>query len=227
MKSIQLPKHIKKLLATLVLLVCTVFAGVNWYVVQTGKLYTYSLDTVPKADAIIVLGAYVLPDGTLSSMLYDRLTTGYELWDRGTAPKIIVSGDHGRKQYDEVNAMKTYMTDQGVPGSDVFMDHAGFSTYESLYRARDIFQVRRIVIVTQYYHLARAVYIARELGLESYGVPADRHNYGPVMVQYGIREMAARNKDYWLATIIKPKPTFLGDAIPVFGDGGATDDTTR
>jgi len=111
-----------------------------------------------------------------------------------------------------------------VAGQDIFMDHAGFSTYESMYRARDIFQVQKVIIVTQEYHLLRAVFIARELGLEAYGVIADKHDYGQVMAAYGIREMAARNKDFWLAKVIKPQPTFLGEAIPVFGDGRVTDD---
>lgn len=223
-KRIRLPKKAKYILAMLVVLLCTTFFAVNWYVVNTAKNDIYTADTVPSADAILVLGAYVFPDGTLSNMLYDRLVTGYELWALDTAPKIIVSGDHGRTQYDEVNAMKRFMMDKGVPGRDVFMDHAGFSTYESMYRARDIFQAKRVVIVTQHYHLSRAIFIARSLGLEAYGVASDRQEYGPVMAHNILREMAARNKDFWLAAVIKPEPTFLGEAIPVFGDGSATDD---
>lgn len=104
------------------------------------------------------------------------------------------------------------------------MDHAGFSTYESMYRARDIFKARKVIIVTQHYHLMRAVFIARELGLEAYGVDADLHTYGDVMPRYEMRELAARNKDFLLCRVVKPKPTFLGEPIPVFGDGRATDD---
>ncbi|NLF44874.1 MAG: DUF218 domain-containing protein [Syntrophomonadaceae bacterium] len=200
------------------------FLAVNHYVEQRGAQYIYSAREVPGADAILILGAYVLPDGSLSLMLRDRVTTGYELYENSKAPKIIVSGDHGRQDYDEVNTMKDFIKSKGVAGEDIFMDHAGFSTYESLYRARDIFQVKKVIIVTQRYHLLRAVFIARELGLEAYGVAADKHDYGQVMAAYGVREMAARNKDFWLAKYIKPQPTFLGEAIPVFGDGGATDD---
>lgn len=189
-----------------------------------GTQYIYSADDVPATDTILILGAYVLPDGTLSTMLKDRVMTGYELYSNGKAPKIIVSGDHGRQEYDEVNTMKDFIKNEGVDGQDIFMDHAGFSTYESLYRARDIFQVKKVIIVTQRYHLMRAVFIARELGLQAYGVASDRHDYGPVMTSYEIREMAARNKDFLMARYIKPQPTFLGEAIPVFGDGGATDD---
>lgn len=182
---------------------------------------------VPKADAILVLGAYVTPNGTVSPMLNDRLTVAQELYQKGIADKLIVSGDHGRKDYDEVNTMKKFLMDRGISDQDIFMDHAGFSTYESLYRARDIFQARKIIIVTQEYHLKRAVFIARELGIEAYGVNSDLHDYGQVMVQYEVREIAARNKDFLMAKIIKPKPTFLGDAIPVFGDGRATNDKKR
>ncbi len=217
-------KQFKRCLFLLLILGGTAFLSINAYVALIGRQYIDNANDVPKADAILVLGAYVFPDGTLSNMLNDRLTTGYELYKSGKAQKILVSGDHGRRNYDEVNAMKSYLVGCGVPGQDVFMDHAGFSTYESIYRARDIFQVKKLLIVTQDYHLRRAVFIARELGLEAYGVPADLHDYGPVMYQYGLREIIARNKDFFLAAIIKPKPTFLGDSIPVTGDGRATDD---
>lgn len=210
------------LLITLTLL-GAIFFAINYYVERVGAQYIYSVNTVPDADAILVLGAYVFPDGTLSNMLKDRVTIGYELYEQGKAPKIIVSGDHGRKDYDEVNSMKSFIKSKGVTGQDIFMDHAGFSTYDSMYRARDIFQVKKVIIVTQEYHLLRAIFIARELGIEAYGVASDIHDYGQVMAVYKMREMAARNKDFWL-TIIKPRPTFLGEPIPVFGDGGATDD---
>lgn len=226
MKSL-LRKHYKKVVYVVIIMLVMGSAGflaINYYVEQRGAQYIYSAQEVPGADAILILGAYVLPDGTLSLMLRDRVTTGYELYENSKAPKIIVSGDHGRQDYDEVNTMKDFIKNKGVAGEDIFMDHAGFSTYESLYRARNIFQVKKVIIVTQRYHLLRAVFIARELGLEAYGVAADNHDYGQVMAAYGVREMAARNKDFWLAKYIKPQPTFLGEAIPVFGDGGATDD---
>lgn len=225
MKSF-LQKHKKAVWVMIIFLAAlgAVFLAINNYVERMGAKYIYSAQEVPSADTVLILGAYVFPDGTLSTMLKDRVTTGYELYLNGKAPKIIVSGDHGRQDYDEVNTMKNYIKNQGVDGQDIFMDHAGFSTYESLYRARDIFQVEKVIIVTQRYHLLRALFIARELGLEAYGVASDHHDYGPVMATYEAREMAARNKDFWSAKVFKPLPTFLGDAIPVFGDGGATDD---
>ncbi|HEY8911554.1 MAG TPA: ElyC/SanA/YdcF family protein [Desulfosporosinus sp.] len=208
----------------LLILACASALIVNKNVESVGTQYIVKANDVPNADAILVLGAYVLPNGTVSSMLNDRLTVGYELYKQGKAPKLLVSGDHGRRDYDEVNSMKTFLINKGVPSRDIFMDHAGFSTYESVYRARDVFEVHKVIIVTQEYHLMRAVFDARALGLEAYGVASDLHDYGQVMGMYKIREIAARDKDFVWAKIIKPKPTFLGDSIPVFGDGKATDD---
>lgn len=109
-------------------------------------------------------------------MLEDRLKQGIKLYELGASDRLLMSGDHGRKEYDEVNVMKKFAIDAGVPSEHIFMDHAGFSTYESLYRARDIFQADRIIIVTQKYHLYRAMYIAEKLGLEAYGVASDLGN---------------------------------------------------
>lgn len=223
MQARSLNKFEKTVIAILFILIAMVLT-INWYVRHTAAEYIVNPDQLPPADAILVLGAYVYPDGTMSPMLADRITVGYRLYKQGKAPKLLVSGDHGRKDYDEVNTMKSYLKGKGIPSSDIFMDHAGFSTYESIYRAHDIFKVEKVIIVTQRYHLMRAVFIARELGLDAYGVPADVHNYGEVMFNYETREIAARNKDFFLAKFIKPQPTFLGDPIPVFGDGQATDD---
>jgi len=223
----SLKKRLKKVILLLVILL--ILAGstvliVNQKVESVGSKYIVSASEVPNAEAILILGAYVFPSGMVSTMLNDRLTAGYELYEQGKAPKLIVSGDHGRKDYDEVNSMKSFLKDKGVPNKDIFMDHAGFSTYESVYRARDIFKVQKVIIVTQEYHLMRAVYVARALGMEAYGVAADRRDYGEAMKMYKLREIAARNKDFLWTNVFKPKPTFLGDEIPVFGDGKATDD---
>lgn len=197
---------------------------IDRYVQRAGSKYILLPDAVPKADAILVPGAYVFPDGTVSLMLNDRLIEACELYKRGKAEKILVSGDHGRENYDEVNAMKDFLKDKNIPEKDVFMDHAGFNTYESIYRARDVFQVKAVIIVTQEYHLMRAVFIARELGLEAYGAASDRQDYGEVMSMYRLREIAARNKDFFNAKYLKPQPTFLGEVIPITGDGRLTDD---
>lgn len=175
-------------------------------------------------DCILVLGCYVGEDGTPSPMLADRLDRGVELYESGVSQKLLMSGDHGQETYDEVYAMKQYAIDRGVPSEDVFMDHAGFSTYESLYRAKEVFGVQKIVIVTQQYHLYRAVYVARHLGLEAYGVAAVDVAYGGQYMR-DLREDFARAKDMGFC-IIKPKPTYLGEAIPISGNGEKTHDST-
>ena len=179
-------------------------------------------DELESVDCIIVLGCYVKENGLPSDMLRDRLTRGLELYQLRAAPKIIMSGDHGRLEYDEVNVMKQYAIDSGIPSSDIFMDHAGFSTYDTIYRANAIFGVEKAIIVTQKYHLYRALYIADKLGLEAYGVGSDYYTYvGQQMREF--REILARNKDF-VKTIFKPEPTYLGKFIPISGDGDITND---
>ena len=178
--------------------------------------------TLKDVDCIIVLGCQVRDDGSLSDMLHDRLWRSVQLYESGVSAKLLMSGDHGQDDYNEVGAMKQYAVDRGVPSEDVFMDHAGFSTYETMYRAKEVFQARKVVIVTQEYHLYRAIYIAEKLGLEAYGVASDLQSY---VGQFNrdIREVMARCKDFGMC-IFKPEPTYLGEAIPVSGNGNATND---
>lgn len=174
------------------------------------------------ADCALVLGAAVWGEDTLCPMLEDRVLQGIDLYERGSARKILMSGDHGKENYDEVNAMKNYAINKSVPADDIFMDHAGFSTYESMYRARDVFKADKIIIVTQKYHLYRAVYVARSLGLEAYGVPSNPRPYSDVL-KNNFRETLARVKDYGTSKI-QPLPTYLGEAIPISGSGNLTND---
>lgn len=171
-------------------------------------------------DCVLVLGAGVR-DGRPTPMLRDRLITGISLYESGAAPKIIMSGDHGREDYDEVNVMKSYAVENGVPDSDVFMDHAGFSTYDSIYRAKAVFEADSIIIVTQKYHLYRALYIAERLGVNAVGVSADLDDYSG-QLKRDLREIAARDKDFF-SCLFKPEPKYLGEKIPVSGDGNITD----
>ena len=209
--------------AALALVCALAAAGLSIYVCFQAKPYLMTAEdaaALEQVDAVLVLGCGVRPDGTPSLMLRDRLEMGLKLYEAGAAPKLLMSGDHGRVEYDEVNAMRDYALERGVPSEDVFMDHAGFSTYESMYRARDVFACRTILIVSQRYHLYRAVYDARALGLEAYGVAAEDIAYtGQVMRE--AREVLARDKDFFYC-IFKPEPTYLGEAIPVSGDGNAT-----
>lgn len=210
-------------LVSLTVLGGAVVLGINGYVVASTReqiLTPEEAASLTDVDCILVLGCRVYDDGTPSAMLHDRLRQGVELYMAGAAPKLLMSGDHGQTDYDEVNAMKQFAVEAGIASSDVFMDHAGFSTYESAYRAKEIFGVEKVIIVTQEYHLHRALYIARQLGLEAYGVAADYRSYAGQFMRE-IREILARNKDFFTA-IFLPEPTYLGEKIPVSGDGDIT-----
>ncbi len=220
----------KKVCKTIFLvLLCFFFAGVaavlgvNGYVKGTASRYILSPEKAAEltdVDAILVLGCGVKADGTPSAMLSDRLTRGIALYDTKVSSKLLMSGDHGQKEYDEVGTMKQYAMDAGVPSENIFMDHAGFSTYESMYRAKEIFSADKIVIVTQEYHLYRAIYIANALGIEAYGVSADYRPYAGQTYR-DAREILARCKDF-ATTIFRPEPTYLGEVIPVSGNGDLT-----
>ena len=199
--------------------------GINAYVVNSTRdrlLSPEAAALLEDVDCIIVLGCKVKSDGTPSDMLEDRLRRGVELFHAGAAPKLLMSGDHGTMTYNEVQSMKQFAMDRDIASSDVFMDHAGFSTYESIYRAKDIFQAKKIIIVSQEYHLYRAMYIANALGIEAYGVHADYRNYAG-QAGFDIREVLARNKDFF-TSIFKPEPTYRGEAIPIWGNGNLTND---
>lgn len=174
-----------------------------------------------KVDCILVLGAGVRGNSP-SPMLEDRLLQAISLYEKEVAPKIIMSGDHSKEDYDEVNIMKQFAIEKGVPSEDIFMDHAGFSSYESLYRAKEIFGVNSVAIVTQKYHLYRSLYIANQLGLEAYGVSSNPREYAGQLYR-DFREILARNKDF-VKCIFKPTPTFLGDKISIMTSGDVTND---
>lgn len=211
------------LILSLALLGTAALFGISQYMKARAAPYMISAADVAAlqpVDSILVLGCG-LRDGRPSPMLQDRLDQGLSLYWAGVSGRVLMSGDHGQADYDEVNVMKAYAIEAGVPSDRIFMDHAGFSTYESMYRARDVFLAQRVVIVTQDYHLHRAVYVARALGLEAYGVAAESYDYAGQTYR-NLREVLARSKDF-LYTIVQPQP-LLGEVIPVSGDGNLTND---
>ena len=220
-------RKILKLLLTLLILGAIALLGVfaaNMHVKLAAKDYIISeeeLINLTDVDCILVLGAGVRDNGTPSDMLADRVTVGVRAYRTGVSDRLLMSGDHGRKNYDEVNVMKDFAAERGVPEDDIFCDHAGFSTYESMYRAADIFGAKKIVIVTQSYHLYRAIYDARKLGIEAYGISADERNYRGQKYM-DAREVLARAKDF-IWCIVKPEPTYRGEKIPLTGSGSLTD----
>ena len=219
-------KMIKYIIMLILIFVVTVLV-INFFVKIVTKnriLKKEEYSKLEDIDCIIVLGAGIWGDKP-SPMLKDRLKEAVSLYNQNISSKIIMSGDHGKADYDEVNIMKEYAIEQGVASEDIFMDHAGFSTYESMYRAKEVFEANKIVIVTQKYHLYRALYIAKQLGIEAYGVNSDPRKYVGATYREA-REIIARDKDF-IKCIFKPQPKYLGETIPVNGDGNITNDNNN
>ena len=211
------------LISAAVLLATAVFVP-NFIVIKKTESNIVTLEEAAElsdAYCAVILGAGVREEKP-TPMLRDRLLVGIDLYKSGAVKKLIMSGDHGSADYDEVNIMKSFAVENGIPDSDIFMDHAGFSTYETIYRAREIFEADNIIIVSQKYHLYRALYIAEKLGIKSVGVSADLDTYRG-QTKRDLREILARDKDFFKC-IFKPKPTYLGDKIPVSGNGNLTND---
>jgi SanA protein len=209
-------------LAIIALSMVTFFIYSNLTVYLNGSKDLYFYDQAPKSEVAIVLGAKVFQNGHLSAILGDRVKTGIELYQQGKVKKLLMSGDHGQESYDEVNAMAKFAIDHGIPEEDVFMDHAGFSTYDSMYRASDVFEVKSAIIVTQEFHLPRAVYLAKAMGIEAVGVYADKQKYNNEGYLYR-RELLARIKAVG-ELMLGGKPKYLGPVIPITGDGKVTRD---
>lgn len=219
-------KKFRKVLLTLftLIIVGTIVAiGVDIYVILSTKdniIDVKKASELKDVDCILVLGCQVYNNYALSPMLCERVDKSLEVYDTGVTKKILASGDNGTVEYNEVFAMKNYiLSTSDVYPEDVFMDHAGFSTYESIYRARDVFKVKKVIIVTHKYHLYRSIYIANKLGLEAYGVAVDDNHKGKYYREF--REVLARDKDF-IKCIFKPGPKFLGDVIDIHGDGNET-----
>lgn len=210
-------------LAVLALAGVAAVAGINLYVVRSvqDRILTVEQAAELDADCILVLGAGLKGDGSPSTILADRLDCALALYERGASDRLLMSGDHSREDYDEVGAMKAYVVERGAEPEEVFLDHAGFSTYESVYRARDVFEAETVIIVTQRYHLYRALYLAERLGLTAYGVASDARAYARQPL-YSLREVFARCKDFLFA-LYEPEPAYLGRPTPVSGNGNLTD----
>jgi len=203
------------------------FAGFNVYIIAYASPYIYDIGDVPNGEyqASIALGAKVHPSGQLSYTLRDRVEYAVNLYQDGITDKVLLSGDHGAKMYDEVNAMMNKAQSMGVPDEDIFLDHAGFDTYDSMVRAKKVFDCEHVIVVTQPFHLYRAIYIARKNGLDAIGVKADQTNFvRRLVIKNRVREFLARVKAFVEVEVLKPDPKYLGDVIPITGDGTMTHD---
>ena len=175
----------------------------------------------PHAQVALVLGAFVQPDGRPSAMLADRLDAAAALYRDRRVVRVLVSGDHGRLDYDEVNAMRRELVRRGVPDRVIFTDHAGFDTWSTMVRARKVFDVRSAIVVTQGFHMARALWLGKRAGLEVHGVAADRSGYGLEGRKSKVREVLARVKAVE-DVVTGAQPRFLGPKVPVTGSAQAS-----
>lgn len=215
-------KNALKTVSALIAAVIVFTAVVNLFVCVKSKSRMSSVEDASKKsgyDCILVLGCGVRGN-TPSPLLSDRLDAAIALYEAGVAPKLLMSGDHGEIFYNEVSVMRQYAMDRGVPSEDIFLDHAGFSTYESMYRASDVFGVKKAVVVTQKYHLYRAIYDSAAFKIETDGAIATGHIFAE-QTYWNIREYAARVKDF-LWCIFKPDPTYKGEKVDITGNGEVT-----
>lgn len=198
-----------------------IVAAANAVVLLGGGEAGHDPARAPRAQVALVLGAGLNRDGRPSGMLADRLDAAAKLYRDGRVERILVSGDHGRVDYDEVNAMRRDLVSRGVPDADVFTDHAGFDTWSSMIRARKVFDVRSAIVVTQGFHMARALWLAKRAGLEVHGLAADRSGYGNFGRIARLREVLARVKAVE-DVVTGADPKFLGPQVPVTGDASAS-----
>lgn len=230
MKKFKVNKRLKQIICTIFVLVgiSTITILCIMFRVQSyGQKYILDIEKMPKdTDAMIILGAGLTQEGTPSDLLRDRLDTALEVYDADVCDTIVLSGDHGSEYYNEVGTMKKYIVneEENVDQSRIFLDHAGFNTYDSMYRAKNIFGIDKAIIVTNEYHLPRALYIARNLGIDAYGMVSDKRVYRNIN-SYTIREKLAQVKAFLNINIFKPESESLGNIIPVnTSDGRVTDD---
>lgn len=216
----------KILIITMVIIIFVLLGilGLNFYIV-----YKYDKKIITEEEAyklkdycVLILGAGIKNNGP-SDMLRDRLIVGSRVYNKGLSKKIIVSGDHSKDNYDEVKVMKNYLQDKfNVPSKDIYKDHYGIATYDSIYRAKEVYGCQKLIIVTQRYHLFRSLYLADKMGIESYGVSASLESYKGQFLRE-VREVLARDKDF-VKGIILPKATYESEALPVSATGDDTNE---
>lgn len=182
----------------------------------TTQPYIYNnASDAPMAEVVLIPGAALLRDGTPAPIFIDRVDAAIALYQAGKVAKILVSGDNRAVSHNEVNPVRRYLLAKGIPGQDIFLDHAGFDTYSSMYRARYIFGVSSLIVVTQSFHLPRAVFIARRLNIQAFGVNTD---VGHILARNYIREIFSDEKAVF-DLVFHTEPKYLGDAIPITADG--------
>ena len=200
------------LLALVVILLASIPIALRWWTHQRYVRRIHTVETAPRRTVAIVFGAGIWPDGSLTPILADRVATAAELYHRGTVAKLLMIGDNRRLDYNEPGAMREHALSLGVPAEDIVLDYAGRRTYDSCYRARHIFCVTDAILVTQAYHLDRALFTAHQLGINAVGVAADRREYDRIRY-YWWREVAATTVAFWEVLVTHPEPV-MGEPLP-------------
>ncbi|MBM3188309.1 MAG: hypothetical protein FJZ90_06245 [Chloroflexi bacterium] len=200
--------------AAVALLLAAAPLALRWWTDLRYRGRIHTTESVPARSVAIVFGAGYWPDGTLSPVLEDRVHTAAELYRLGKAEKLLMTGDNSTRYYNEPQQMRLYAQQLGVPDEDIVLDYAGRRTYDSCYRARRIFRVTEAILVTQHYHLDRALFTANALGMDVVGVAADRRPYLYIQ-RYWWRELLATSLAWWEVTVSRPEP-ILGEELPIF-----------
>jgi SanA protein len=215
------PRRVLRAAGASALTLAILVLGANAYMILGNRsAATSAIADLPHAQAAIVPGALVNPDGTMSSMLADRVHRAAALYEAGKVDKVIVSGDHGSWAYDEPDTMRKELVRAGIPERDIFTDHAGFNTHATMVRAREVFGVDSAIVVTQNFHMARSLYLADDAGIDAHGLIADLHGYGNQRVNSEVREVLSRIKALGDASL--GTDVLLGPSIPITGDGRAS-----
>lgn len=194
-------RFLTRFVASLAILVILVVAIVQ--VRYAPRIYANS-SQLPHAPIAMILGASVKKDGSPSAALKDRMEKGIELYKMGVVDRLLLTGDDGAYHVDEMRVMTTYVREHGVPDTAVLVDGQGYRTYESCTRAKQTYQISRVIVVTQRFHLGRALYLCNQLGVESDGIVADRTSYDKLLI-FWLREIPASLKAWWDVHGMTPK----------------------
>ena len=181
------------------------------------RIYT-SIEDVPPRPVALALGAGLWADGSLTPVLADRVATASDLYHTGVVDTLLFSGDNRRVDHNEPQRMLEFAVRLGVPEQDIVLDYAGRRTWDTCYRARAVFGVEQAVVVTQRFHVARALYLCDELGIDAVGIVADRQDYTRRRLFWETREYLALVQAWWDVNVRRPVPV-LGERLPI-GDGG-------
>ncbi len=210
-------RHI--LLRLLILLICAslfVFGLPRLITALYASTHLYQVENAPVKPVAVVFGAGLSRDGGPTPVLKDRVETAAFLYFSGKASKLLMSGDNRFLDYNEPGAMQRYALDLGVPEKDIVLDYAGRRTYDTCYRALAIFGVKEAILVTQGFHLPRALFTCNMLGVKAVGVPADQRKFSRSLRFYwSLREIPATAAAFWEVLVTRPLPV-LGDPEPIF-----------